>query len=157
MGKQLGRQFKLYRSNTNIDSTPETPADSAAVSGKTWLEIPTVTDVSLPASVNEIEFPTRENGGETQYFGGQFQEGLEFTIAVDKTDDGFMALRSAFKTRAPIALVSVDEDIANSGAIGYAANFTITEFPEDQALANVATVQVTARPSSAIVREYATP
>lgn len=153
MGKKLGRDFKLYHSATLI-----TDASDAAIKAMAWMEAPTVADVSEdPSSATEIEFATRENGGQTQFFAGVFNEGLSFNLAFDKEDAFFTAIRDAFFARSEIALLQTDEAFDTAGAIGYAANFTITEFPRDLSLGQVAQANVTARPSSFINRNYEAP
>ncbi|MEM1213787.1 MAG: hypothetical protein AAGI68_15975 [Planctomycetota bacterium] len=152
MGKQLGRDFKVYYSATLI-----TDASDSAISGMSWVEAPTTADVNLDEQKAEITYATRENDGETQYFDGPFEDSIQLNLAKDKQDAFYQALKRGYKDKTPVALAVVDEDIDNPGAEGYAANFTVLRFPSNLELASVAEVQVFVRPRSFINRDYVTP
>lgn len=150
MGKLLGQDFKPSRSTTLISD-----ASNSAITGKTWLEMDTVADANLDQEKTEIEFATRENGGQNQYFDGPFSESLTLTIAVDSDDTHYGALKDAYVNKKEIALAVTDGPIGTAGTKGYAANFKVLSFPMTLSLSEVATVEVTARPSSFINRDFA--
>ena len=151
MPVQIGANYKLYFSTTLL--TGDTDGDATS---HNWTLAEKVASFSHESEATEIEYQTRENGGQTQYIAGPMQEKLTFDLVIDGDDPFFVALRDAFFNRDKIALATLDGPVDTPGSTGMVANFVITQFPKNLDVNEVAKVTITARPSTFINRTFGT-
>jgi len=142
MAKKLGRQCKLYYSDTLLDGSVNTPASV------TWNEIQNVRDLTLNQEKGEADVTTRGSGGFRQTLGTLIDGSVEFEMLWETSDTAFSALQDAFYNDTEIALAVMDGDIDAAGSEGLVSNFSVTSFTRSEALEEGVTVSVTIKPSS---------
>ena len=128
MGIRLGMEAKLYHG----------PAGTTAAT-----EMPNVKDVTLNLEKGEADVTTRGNQGWRATVGTLKDGSIEFVMIWDSSDSGFAAIKTAYFTNAPLALLVLD---AEDGE-GLDADFSVTNFSRNEPLEEAITVDVTVKPT----------
>lgn len=136
MGIKLGMEARLYR-NTGTYAAP------------TWVEVANVKDLTLNLEKGEADVTTRANLGWRATVGTLKDGSIEFEMIWDASDAGFTAIQQAFFTNTPIEFAVMDAPIAQTGAQGLRASFSITKFSRSEPLEEAISVSVTAKPTYA--------
>jgi len=131
------------------DELIETPPDNAKIEAVTWNVAGPIQDLSQANSVETDDITARDNDGIVSVVATLINVDINFGMRYDKVDETYLALETAFKTRAPISLLIMDSDREVVGAKGFGANFVITGFEQTQNLREAIKVSVTAAPQSA--------
>ena len=121
--------------------------DADGVGGSTWTELTIVKDVSLNLEKAEADVTTRASGGWRQTVTTLKEATIEFEMIWDPADAGFEAIRDAWKGGSLIGLAVVDGVIETVGTQGLTADCEIISFNKNEPLEEVATVNVTAKPT----------
>ena len=121
--------------------------DTAGVGEGTWTELTIVKDVSLNLEKAEADVTTRAAGGWRQTVSTIKEATIEFEMIWDPADAGFEAIRDAWKNGSLIGLAAMDGAIATVGSQGLTADCEIISFNKNEPLEEVATVNVTAKPT----------
>lgn len=153
MAKKQGKEFKLYISTTLLTGATSTDVDARMTAGD-FNEVAAVTNVNNNSEKNEIELQTRENGGQTVYFDGAFQEGIEVSLAYDTSDTRYTELQDAYINGTEIAVADVDGVLGAVGVKGWAGNCKVLAFNRPEGIDDAVVIDVRLRPSSHIVRKY---
>lgn len=124
---QLGLNCKLYYGA--VGATPNTLLTN-------------VKDVSVNVTSGEADATTRAAGGWRISVSTLFEGELTFEMNKLPSDTGYKAIRTAFITKAPIAMAALD-----SVGDGLDADWVITNFSENQGLEEAVTISVTAKPT----------
>ena len=121
--------------------------DVLGVDGGTWAELTIVKDVSLNLEKAEADVTTRAAGGFRQTVTTIKEATIEFEMIWDPANAGFGAILDAWKNGSLIGLAVMDGLIATVGTQGLTADCEIISFNKNEPLEEVATVNVTAKPT----------
>ncbi|MBY0513081.1 MAG: hypothetical protein K2P78_04120 [Gemmataceae bacterium] len=125
MSTKYGFRGKIYF-NTGTYNSP------------TWAEVASVRDVKVGAEMSEFEGSTRLAGGVEQTEPVILKLSLDGLIKSDEADvGGFVAMETAFLTRAATDVLILDGGSAVNGSRGYRVDMKVFKFGEDQALDKV--------------------
>lgn len=105
-------------------------------------EIGNVKDVTINLELGEEDATTREAQGWEVTEPILFSASLEFEMLWKPTDANFTALRTAFFSRAAIALAALD----GASGQGLDADFRIVKFTRNEPIKGLVSVSVTAKP-----------
>lgn len=128
MAIKLGMEAKLYYGEAGATATSE---------------LTNVKDVTLTLESGEADVTTRGNSGWRATVGTLKTGSVEFEMVWDSADAGFAAIKNAYFNNTPIALAILD----GAEGEGLDADFSITSFSRKEALEEVITVSVTAKPT----------
>jgi hypothetical protein len=104
----------------------------------TWSAISNVRDVMVNADPEKFDASTRAGNGIKQYEPTLIDLGVTGKIRSDETDtNGFVAIETAFLTRASMDLMILDGAATVSGSRGYRFDAKVFKFGEDQNLGGV--------------------
>lgn len=104
----------------------------------TWTEISAVRDIKVGADFTEFDASTRAAGGIGQAEPVILNLELSGMIKTDESDtNGFVAMETAFLTRAATDVLILDGGSAVNGSRGYRVDMKVFKFGEDQALDKV--------------------
>jgi hypothetical protein len=112
--------------------------NGASYGSPTWNLVDAVKDVKVGASFDEFDASTRQGGGIKQ--SEPVLLGLDITgmIRTDETDtSGFVALETAFLTRAAIDIMVLDGGSTVNGSRGYRFDAKNFKFGQDESLSNI--------------------
>lgn len=138
----IGADAKLYY---DVDPLAGEP------SGGDWTELDIVKDVTLGRTFDEVDQTTRRSNKRKEADQGLEDNSLEFVIAYEPEDDGYLALEAAYSGRLPIAMAIMGGDIETNGTRGLAGNWKIFKFEESQPLSGHVVVNVSMKPYSLVV------
>jgi hypothetical protein len=125
MAVKYGFKGKIYF-NTGTYNSP------------TWSEVTNVRDVKVGADFTEFDASTRAGGGIGQAEPVILNLELAGLIRTDESDTtGFVAMETAFLTRASTDVLILDGGSSVNGSRGYRADLKLFKFGEDQALDRV--------------------
>ena len=128
MGIRLGMEAKLYHGVAGATATNE---------------MKNVKDVTLNLEKGEADVTTRGNQGWRATVGTLKDGSIEFQMVWDSSDAGFAAIKTAYFTNTPLALLVLD---AEDGE-GLDADFSVTNFSRNEPLEEAITVDVTVKPT----------
>ena len=121
-----------------------------AAGTKASTELKHVADsVSLNIEKGSAEVAVRSSNWK-KVLSGLKDASVEFTLAGDTSDAGFIAIQNAFFNDTPIALFIAD---AETGGVGLDADFEIISFNRTEGLEEVINYAVNAKPSGKSTRE----
>lgn len=139
--KKVGLDAKLYISDTLLDGDTNTP-DTL-----TWDEVKPVKDVTLNLETEEADTTTRATNGWQTGQATLKNGSIEFEMRVDHDDDGYKAIRDAWKNRGFVAAAAMSGEIDEEGEEGLVANMSVTNFTRNEPLNGDMTVNITLRPA----------
>lgn len=105
-------------------------------------EVKSITDLTCNLEADETDVTNRGSGGWKNVVNGLKDASIEFDIPNDPTSADYLAFQAAFIGGTAIALFVTD-----GAGTGIDADFAITKFSIDQALANRQKVSITAKPT----------
>ncbi|MDD5699513.1 MAG: hypothetical protein PHH77_12940 [Victivallaceae bacterium] len=105
--------------------------------------------VSLNIEKGSAEVAVRSSGWK-KVLSGLKDASVEFTLAGDTSDAGFLAIQNAFFNDTPIALFIAD---AETGGVGLDADFEVISFNRTEDLEEVINYAVSVKPSANSERE----
>lgn len=104
----------------------------------TWVDIANTRDVKVGADMTKMEASTRAGGGVVQSEPTMLDLGVSGLIRSDHLDTtGFVAMETAFLTRAVMDIMVLDGGATVTGSRGYRADMKVFKFGEDQSLPNI--------------------
>jgi hypothetical protein len=113
-------------------------ANSGSYGSPTWVPIANTREVQVAADMDEFDASTRAGGGLKQSEPTMLALGVSGKIRSDQNDTaGFVALETAFLTRASLDLLVLDGAATVVGSRGYRADFKVFKFGEDQNIGNI--------------------
>lgn len=138
----IGADAKLYYDTTPLAGEPSTG---------TWVELDIVKDVTLGRTFDEVDQTTRRSAKRKETDQGLEDNSLEFQIAYEPADPGYLALEAAYSGRLPIAMAVMGGNIETAGTRGLAGNWKVFKFEESQPLSGHVVVSVSMKPYSLVV------
>jgi hypothetical protein len=141
---KLGMNAKLYTGDAAIT----TPVDDAVIEAITWTVVGVAQDLEIGGTTETDDITARGNSGFVATVATLIDKSLTFGMRYDTTDTAFGLIETAYKNRATIPLLIMDQDKDVAGARGFAANFVITDLSETQNLREAIKASVTAQPQS---------
>jgi len=110
-------------------------------------EAENVKDLTLTLEKSDTDVTTRGNDGWRATLGTLKDATIEFEAIWDSDDAFFTALQTAYFDGTSIALLALNAAIAESGAEGLDADFTITNLSRNENLEEAVTASITAKPT----------
>jgi hypothetical protein len=138
----IGADAKLYYGAAPLAGEPSTGD---------WTELDIVKDVTLGRTFDEVDQTTRRSAKRKEVDQGLEDNALEYTIAYEPADPGYLALEAAYSGRLPIAMAVMGGDIETAGTKGLAGNWKIFKFEESQPLSGHVVVNISMKPYSLVV------
>lgn len=112
--------------------------NTGSYNSPTWTEVKNVREVKVGAAMGEQDATTRAGGGIEQAEPILLKLGLTGKIKSAETDTaGFIAMETAFLTRAAIDVLLLDGDKGTDGSRGYRVDMKVFDFSEDQGNENL--------------------
>lgn len=112
--------------------------NSGTYASPTWNEVKRVKEVKVGAAFDKEDATTRMGGGIKQSEPVLLDIGLTGKVRSDEGDTtGFLAMETAFLTRAEIDVMVLDGDKATDGSRGYRIGMKVFKFEEDQDVAKI--------------------
>lgn len=136
----LGMNMKLYYFESLVTTVNTPPATPTLLTN--------VTDVTNTLTAGEADVTTRANNGWRAKAATLKEMSISFQMQWKAADAGFTAIKTAFLTGAEIAIMSLDQLVATTGAQGPLGNFTVTNFTRTEPLEEASKVDVTLQASS---------
>ena len=118
---------------------------TAGSSADTLME--NIKNVTINLEQAEADVTTRGNHGWRATVGTLKDGTVEFEMVWDTEEAGFAAVKTAWFTNTPIALMFLDGAPGGTGASGIDADYAITNFSRNEPLEEAVTVNVTAKPT----------
>ncbi|MEO0966549.1 MAG: phage tail tube protein [Planctomycetota bacterium] len=143
-----GDDFKAY-----IGDAVLTAADNAAVSARTWTEVPEVNRLTRNGNRNTTDFQTREGTFTTV---GPAKRSFTLSVGYKPNNAFITSLEDAFDNKTAVAFAVMDGDIATQNNKGTVGNFFVTSINNPQDPGATATYEVTVEPAS-FVHTYTVP
>jgi hypothetical protein len=135
----IGFEGKVYWDDTPLAGAPGTA---------TWTELGIAKDVTTGQAPAPAEVTMRKHLGLRAFIYGLTEETLDLTIAQDTADAGYIALWTAYTTRAEIAIAAMDGHLLEGGMNGLAGNWIVSDFGRAEALGDHMVRTVKLKPSS---------
>lgn len=108
--------------------------NSGSYGSPTWNEVSNLREVKVGAAFNEDDVTVRAGGGLAQFEAVILALEVSGKIKTDEADTtGFVAMETAFLTRAALDVMVLDADDAVTGARGFRFDAKVFKFEEDQA------------------------
>ena len=130
----VGLDMKMYYDTTGAGVTA-------------WVELDIIGDVSVADAFNKSTRKIRKNKVQRTVL-GQRVHGASMPVTYIKDDPGWIALRTAYDTKAMIGFAAMSEDIVASGSEGVQGDYYITDFPSDQPLEEDNVYNITIEPAA---------
>lgn len=113
----------------------------------TWVDVLYVTDsVNFSDSLGKEDAETRADGGNKTYEPGSFDSEITMKMQKRAGDAAFVAIQTAFRTRAVLPVRHSDQDPAVVGADVYTAKMKVFTFSPAQPIGGIQTWDVTLAP-----------
>jgi hypothetical protein len=139
----LGREGKLYYAAALLTgTTPNTPDDA------TWIEVGDVMDVNEPSGSTTTKKTVRGDGIRDTYAVTHIDESITFKILAKVGSAAVTAMRAAHKSGAPLAAMSLSDDLSVVGAYGPVGNWVISKFDGGKTLDGLQEFDVELKPHS---------
>lgn len=129
--------------------------NSGSYGSPTWAPIANVREVSVGADMDEFDASTRAGGGIKQSEPTLLALEVTGKIRSDQLDTvGFVAMETAFLTRASMDLLVLDGGATVNGSRGYRADMKVFKFGEPQPLEGILHREFTLKPCISVNAVY---
>lgn len=121
--------------------------DPSGVGGSTWQELKIVGDIQ-PTDEKVSDDVNDRDSDVVATVTGRKRVSHQMTITFKKGDSVYQALRDAYYNGTLIGVAIMDEDITQDGAEGWQYDAEITQFPRNEPLDGVMTIDAVFSPSA---------